>query len=51
MSDEDRLTDAEYTEVKNIHEALKKAHAQDPVSTRQAMKDAMQFPPQSGTVK
>lgn len=48
---DDELTDAEYEEVKNLHKALKEAHAQDPVATKQAMKDAVQFPPKSGKVK
>lgn len=51
MSDEDSLTDAEYAEAKTIHKALKEAYAQDSVVTKQAMKDAVQFPPQSGKVK
>lgn len=49
MSDE--LTDAEYAEMQCNHEALKKAYAEDPVATMQALKDVVQFPPKSGNVK
>jgi hypothetical protein len=40
MSD-DSLTDAEWEELQRNHEALKKAYAQDPEGTLQAMKDAV----------
>jgi hypothetical protein len=49
MSD-DSLTDEEYEEAKRNHQALREAYAKHPEATRQAMRDAVQFQPQSGQV-
>ena len=46
MSDE--LTEAEYAEMIEMQKALRKAYAEDPEKTLQAMKDAVQLPAKSG---
>jgi hypothetical protein len=50
-NDNTPLTEAELAEYETARAALKKSMEQDPVGTKQAMKDALDFPRKSGDVK